>query len=151
MQSGWRACGGFDKDVGCVPFDEQDALLKDFALDGEPKSVEFGELCGDRDQVVVLGGAVVGRFCLDDGEHQSIVLQLLVCRSQFSDEFVSRSFEEDEVVGVVNDAHLVGVCVGDSVLHFYGTRAVDFRDDPVDDLFRRHSVGDDCYCIVGWF
>ncbi len=134
-----------------MSFDEQDVILENLAFDGEPKSVEFSELRGDRDQVVVLGGAVVGRFCLDDGEHQSIVLQLLVCRSQFSDEFVSRSFEEDEVVGVVNDAHLVCIGVGDSVLHFDGTRAVDFGDDFIDDLFRRHSVGDDCYCIVGWF
>src|SRR5713226_2723976 len=69
----------------------------------------------DVEQVVVLRGAQVLDRGFVDRQHDAASLDLRVRDAQPADPFVARPLEEAEVVGVVDDSHLVGVAVEDAV------------------------------------
>src|SRR2546427_23099 len=66
------------------------------------------------EHVVVLRGLDVLHRCLEDRQKDASALDLPIGEPQAADEVAARSFEEPEVVGVVDDAHLVGVAVDDA-------------------------------------
>src|SRR5450432_1613489 len=71
----------------------------------------IGDFHGDLQEVVVAGWPQVVDARLIDREHQAALFDLLVADAHPADPFVAGALEEPEVVGVVHDAHLVGVAV----------------------------------------
>src|ERR1700674_645687 len=69
----------------------------------------------DVEQVVVLRRPQVLHRRLVDGEHDAARFDLAVGDAQRADPLVARALEEAEVVGVIDDAHLVGVAVEHAV------------------------------------
>ena len=75
--------------------------------------VRDGEV--DVEQVVVLRRPQILHRRLVDGQHDAARLDLAVGNAQRADPLVARALEEAEVVGVIDDAHLIGVAVEDAV------------------------------------
>ena len=72
----------------------------------------------DGDQVVVAGRDLVAHPGLHHRQRQPVPrLEVAVAQALGADELVAHRLEEPEVVGVVDDAHLIGVAVDDAQLH----------------------------------
>ncbi len=83
------------------------------AVDGvgeaQNRTADAGDACADDELVVVARGRLVARRGFDDGDHAAfLLLHGFVVEAHGADEFDAADFKPDEVVGVVDDAHLVG-------------------------------------------
>jgi hypothetical protein len=66
------------------------------------------------DLVVVAGRLAVLTMGFDDREGDAVVLDLAICPPTVSQPFGPSDFEPDQVIGVVDHSHLVGLCVPDA-------------------------------------
>ena len=107
---------GVEEDERDVAIDEQDAVAFDFAGGFQLQSVEFDDAGGDVQQIVVTRGAMVFRMRVKDGQHESLLFYLPVGQAVKTEKLRPRTLEEHEIVGVVNDAHLVCVGIADTIL-----------------------------------
>lgn len=116
----WHADGaarGVEEDVFGFARDEESAGfgVADLVGEGEHAGVDFGDAAFGDDFVVVEGGGVVAAVGVNDGEADLIVtFHVAVADTADAAEFGTGHFEPDEVVGVVDDAHLVGFGVADA-------------------------------------
>jgi len=74
--------------------------------------VRFFDEGPDYDPIVEAGGAQVAAIGLNDSERDAfLALQVTVMESVGLAPFDSREFHPDEIVGVVDNPHLVGFCI----------------------------------------
>ena len=93
------------------------ALAPHFAGDLEAHALRGLDVCRDLEQVVVAGRALVVQLGVDHRQHPSLGLALAVGVAARPHQLVAGALEECEVVAVVDNAHLVGICVGHAVFH----------------------------------
>lgn len=105
----------------CFSFGEQFAAggAADFVGEADHARAGAGDPGGGEDFVVVAGRAEVAAADPDDDEVQAAaLLHFAVADALHAAELGAGDFHPDEVVGVVDDPHLVGFGVTDAEAHF---------------------------------
>src|SRR5208282_3322496 len=67
------------------------------------------------DLVIIVHGSLVAALGIDHGD-KAIVFKLhfFVAEAELAQEFDTSHFKPDEMIGVIDDAHLVGFCIADA-------------------------------------
>src|SRR5256886_10487294 len=86
----------------------------DRVAEGDAPGRELAHPAADPHQVVVAGGGAVADVDLGDGEVDTLLLELLVGQPRLAHQFGAGAVEPDEVVGVVDHAHLVRLGIIDA-------------------------------------
>src|SRR6266566_1060595 len=86
----------------------------DRVAEGDAPGRELAHPAADPHQVVVAGGGAVADVDLGDGKVDALLLELLVSEPRLAHQLGAGAVEPDEVVGVVDHAHLVGLGIIDA-------------------------------------
>src|SRR2546427_6476510 len=86
----------------------------DRVAEGDAPGRELAHPAADPHQVVVAGGGAVADVDLGDGEVDALLLELLVGQPRLAHQLGPGPVEPDEIVGVVDHAHLVGFGIIDA-------------------------------------
>src|SRR5207249_2374655 len=86
----------------------------DRVAEGDAPGRELAHPAADPHQVVVAGGGAVADVDFGDGEVDALLLELLVGKPRLAHQLGAGAVEPDEVVGVVDHAHLVGLGIIDA-------------------------------------
>jgi len=90
-------------------------LAKEFVGEFEGAALGFFDAGADGEEVVVAGGMVIAAMGVgDDDEGVVVEFHAFVVEAEGAHEFDAADFEPDEVVGMVDDAHLIGFGVTDA-------------------------------------
>jgi len=110
QERGFFALGGFAEDA-----------IGEF----EDRAAQQGGTAFDQNLVVIAGRGAIAAGDFDHRENAAVLLfQLAVREAEGAEQFDAADFEPDEVVGIVDDAHLVGLCVADSDFGGYRHKTV---------------------------
>lgn len=109
--------GAVDDDVGGGAFAEKLIVVR--AMDGvgeaEDGAADASDAGFDGELVVVMCGCPVAERGFDDGDEGAFfLLHSFVVEAQVADEFGASDLEPDEVVGMVDDPHLIGFGITDT-------------------------------------
>src|SRR6266704_1713851 len=86
----------------------------DRVAEGDAPGRELAHPAANPHQVVVAGGGAVADVDFGDGEVDALLLELLVGQPRLAHQLGAGAVEPDEVVGVVDHAHLVGLGIIDA-------------------------------------
>ncbi len=90
-------------------------LAEDFVAEFEGASFGFEDAGADGEEFIVAGGMVIAAVDVSDDDVGVVLkLHLLVVEAEGAHEFNATDFKPDEVVGVIDDAHLIGFGVADA-------------------------------------
>ncbi len=99
------------------PFYKEDIIPEDLASDLHADSGVFHQPCANGEQIVIFCVCVILDGGLGDGQSHSQGLQLSIGEAHGAQQFIAGAFEKDEIIPVVDKAHLVCVRVGNPILH----------------------------------
>src|SRR5688572_10875611 len=96
-----------------MPFRHERPAGSSHRLIGESEAYrgDYGRRGPDLDLVIIAGRMPILAVGLDDGKGDASLFHFAVVPSSLSQPFRSPDFEPDEVIGVIDDAHLIRVRV----------------------------------------
>src|SRR6266513_81014 len=86
----------------------------DRVAEGDAPGRELAHPAANPHQVVVAGGGAVADVDFGDGEVDALLLELLVGQPRLAHQLGAGAIEPDQIVGVVDHAHLVGLGIVDA-------------------------------------
>lgn len=113
-----------EEDVAGVAGGDGAGAGGDFVLELDDAAVGFADRCCDGDFVVVAGGGKIAAIGADDGEQKAFFeFHVAIADAGGAAIFGAADFHPDEIVGVVDDTHLVGFGVADAEAGLVGGHA----------------------------
>src|SRR4029077_2116421 len=87
------------------------------------------QICAHNNLVIIVHGSLVAALGIDYGDEAVFFpLHIFIAEAKLAEEFDTSHFKPDEMIGVIDDAHLVGFGISDADAGFIDCRRIFFTD-----------------------